>query len=143
MKRMILLAMMSAGLTLSVQAQKTVVSNEASAKEKVYDVVEQMPEYPGGMSELMKFIGETMKYPEDAEKQQKEGLVLVRFVVEKDGSVNDVEVVKDAWPSLDAEAIRVVKLLPKWTPGKQNGKVVRVKYTIPFRFAIPADKKEK
>ena len=143
MKRMILLAMMSAGLTLSVQAQKTVVSNEASAKEKVYDVVEQMPEYPGGMSELMKFIGETMKYPEDAEKQQKEGLVLVRFVVEKDGSVNDVEVVKDAWPSLDAEAIRVVKLLPKWTPGKQNGKVLRVKYTIPFRFAIPADKKEK
>ncbi|MBQ8714634.1 MAG: TonB family protein [Prevotella sp.] len=143
MKRMILLAMMSAGLTLSVQAQKTVVSNEASAKEKVYDVVEQMPEYPGGMSELMKFIGDTMKYPEDAEKQQKEGLVIVRFVVEKDGSVNDVEVVKDAWPSLDAEAIRVVKLLPKWTPGKQNGKVVRVKYTIPLRFAIPADKKKK
>ncbi|MBP3776847.1 MAG: TonB family protein [Prevotella sp.] len=143
MKRMILLAMMSAGLTLSVQAQKTVVSNEASAKEKVYDVVEQMPEYPGGMSELMKFIGDTMKYPEDAEKQQKEGLVIVRFVVEKDGSVNDVEVVKDAWPSLDAEAIRVVKALPKWTPGKQNGKVVRVKYTIPLRFAIPADEKKK
>ena len=125
MKRIILLAMMSAGLTLTVQAQKTVVSNEASTKEKVYDVV----------------IGDTMKYPEDAEKQQKEGLVIVNFVVEKDGSVNDVEVVKGTWPSLDAEAIRVVKALPKWTPGKQNGKVVRVKFTIPFRFAIPADKK--
>lgn len=95
------------------------------------------------MSELMRFIGDTMKYPEDAEKQQKEGLVIVNFVVEKDGSVNDVEVVKGTWPSLDAEAIRVVKALPKWTHGKQNGKVVRVKFTIPFRFAIPADKKKK
>lgn len=142
MKRMFLLALMSAGLTLAVQAQKTVVSNESSTKEKVYDVVEQMPEYPGGMGELMKFIGNTMKYPEDAEKQQKEGLVIVNFVVEKDGSVNDIEVAKGAWPSLDAEAIRIVKALPKWTPGKEKGKTVRVKFTIPFRFAIPSDKKK-
>ena len=117
-------------------AQKTIVSNEAGPKEEAFDVVEQMPEYPGGMEALIQFMGQNMKYPKDAQKLNKQGRVLVTFIVEKDGCVSNAVVVKSVWPSLDAEALRLVRLMPKWTPGKQNGKVVRVKFTMPFNFSI-------
>lgn len=115
----------------TVSAQKTVVSKK---NQKVFDVVEQMPEYPGGMEALFKYMAENMKYPEDAKKQQVEGRVLVQFIVETDGSVSNTEVLMRVFPSLDAEAVRVISGMPKWIPGKQNGKVVRVKYTIPVSF---------
>lgn len=115
----------------TVSAQKTVVSKK---NQKVFDVVEQMPEFPGGMEALFKYMAENMKYPEDAKKQQVEGRVLVQFIVETDGSVSNTEVLKRVFPSLDAEALRVISGMPKWIPGKQNGKVVRVKYTIPVSF---------
>lgn len=115
----------------TVSAQKTVVSKK---NQKVFDVVEQMPEFPGGMEALFKYMAENMKYPEDAKKQQVEGRVLVQFIVETDGSVSNTEVLKRVFPSLDAEAVRVISGMPKWIPGKQNGKVVRVKYTIPVSF---------
>ena len=112
----------------TVSAQKTVVSKK---NQKVFDVVEQMPEFPGGMEALFKYMAENMKYPEDAKKQQVEGRVLVQFIVETDGSVSNTEVLMRVFPSLDAEAVRVISGMPKWIPGKQNGKVVRVEYTIP------------
>ena len=115
----------------TVSAQKTVVSKK---NQKVFDVVEQMPEFPGGMEALFKYMAEYMKYPEDAKKQQVEGRVLVQFIVETDGSVSNTEVLMRVFPSLDAEAVRVISGMPKWIPGKQNGKVVRVKYTIPVSF---------
>lgn len=115
----------------TVSAQKTVVSKK---NQKVFDVVEQMPEFPGGMEALVKYMAENMKYPEDAKKQLVEGRVLVQFIVETDGSVSNTEVLKRVFPSLDAEAVRVISGMPKWIPGKQNGKVVRVKYTIPVSF---------
>lgn len=115
----------------TVSAQKTVVSKK---NQKVFDVVEQMPEFPGGMEALVKYMAENMKYPEDAKKQLVEGRVLVQFIVETDGSVSNTEVLKRMFPSLDAEAVRVISGMPKWIPGKQNGKVVRVKYTIPVSF---------
>jgi protein TonB len=115
----------------TVSAQKTVVSKK---NQKVFDVVEQMPEFPGGMEALFKYMAENMKYPEDAKKQQVEGRVLVQFIVETDGSVSNTEVLMRVFPSLDAEAVRVISGMPKWIPGKQNGKVVRVKYTIPVSF---------
>lgn len=115
----------------TVSAQKTVVSKK---NQKVFDVVEQMPEFPGGMEALFKYMAENMKYPEDAKKQQVEGRVLVQFIVETDGSVSNTEVLMHVFPSLDAEAVRVISGMPKWIPGKQNGKVVRVKYTIPVSF---------
>ena len=117
----------------TVNAQKTVVSQK---NEKVFDVVEQMPEYPGGMQALFEFLKENIKYPEDAQKQKVEGRVIATFVVETDGSISNIEVVKHAFPSLDAEAVRVIQAMPKWTPGKQSGKVVRVKYTIPINFSL-------
>ena len=131
MKKLILMSLMTVFCLSTVSAQKTVVSKK---NQKVFDVVEQMPEFPGGMEALFKYMAENMKYPEDAKKQQVEGRVLVQFIVETDGSVSNTEVLMRVFPSLDAEAVRVISGMPKWIPGKQNGKVVRVKYTIPVSF---------
>lgn len=118
---------------MTANAQKTVVSQ---TDQKVSDTVEQMPEYPGGMQAMIEFLQTNIKYPEDAAKQKVEGRVMVEFVVETDGSVSDVHVAKQVFPSLDAEAIRVVQAMPKWTPGKEKGKVVRVKYNLPIVFRM-------
>lgn len=117
----------------TASAQKTVVSQK---NEKVFDVVEQMPEYPGGMQALFEFLKENIKYPEDAQKQKVEGRVLAKFVVETDGSISNIEVVKHAFPSLDAEAVRVIQAMPKWAPGKQKGQAVRVKFVVPINFNL-------
>lgn len=133
MKKLLLMSLMAMmGLT-TVNAQKTVV---AEKNQQVFDVVEQMPEYPGGMQALFEYLSQNVKYPEDAEKQKVEGRVIATFVVETDGSISNVEVVKPAFPSLDAEAVRVLSGMPKWSPGMQSGKVVRVKYTVPINFNL-------
>lgn len=133
MKKLILMLLMAECCLISAHAQKTVVSQ---TNQKVFDTVEQMPEYPGGMQAMIEFLQTNMKYPEDAEKQKVEGRVMVQFVVETDGSVSDVHVAKQVFPSLDAEAIRVVKAMPNWTPGKEKGRVVRVKYLLPIVFRM-------
>lgn len=125
--------LMAACCLMTANAQKTVVSQ---TDPKVFDTVEQMPEYPGGMQAMIAFLQANMKYPEDAAKQKVEGRVMVQFVVETDGSVTDVHVAKQVFPSLDAEAIRVVQAMPKWTPGKDKGRVVRVKYNLPIVFRM-------
>ena len=133
MKKLLLMSLMAMmGLT-TVNAQKTVV---AEKNQQVFDVVEQMPEYPGGIQALFEYLQQNVKYPEDAEKQKIEGRVIATFVVETDGSINNVEVAKPAFPSLDAEAVRVLSAMPKWKPGMQSGKVVRVKYTVPINFSL-------
>lgn len=118
---------------VTASAQKTVVSQK---NQKVYDVAEQMPEYPGGMPAMFEFLMKNLQYPKDAEKQKVEGRVMVMFVVETDGSISDVKVAKKTFPSLDAEAVRVVQSMPKWTPGRDKGKVVRVQYTLPVSFRL-------
>lgn len=125
--------LMAGGCLMTANAQKTVVSQ---TNQKVFDTVEQMPEYPGGMQAMIEFLQTNMKYPEDAAKQKVEGRVMVQFVVETDGSVSDVHVAKQVFPSLDAEAVRVVQAMPKWTPGKEKGRVVRVKYLLPIVFRM-------
>lgn len=131
MKKLIMMSLMAMFGLSTVNAQKTVV---AEKNQQVFDVVEQMPEYPGGIQALFEYLQQNVKYPEDAVKQKIEGRVIATFVVETDGSINNVEVVKPAFPSLDAEAVRVLSAMPKWTPGMQSGKVVRVKYTVPINF---------
>ena len=101
---------------------------------KVFDVVEQMPSFPGG--NVMAWLSQNLKYPVIAAENGVQGRVVVQFVVEKDGSVSDVHAVKKVDPSLDKEAERVVKSMPKWIPGKQNGSPVRVKYTLPVTFKL-------
>ena len=108
---------------------------------EVYIVVEQMPEYPGGMSELMKYIARNIKYPADAVREKKQGRVIVQFTVGTDGYTSDFKVIHSVSPSLDAEAKRVLANMPKWTPGMQRGKAVPVKYTVPVTFRL--DKQDK
>ncbi len=103
---------------------------------KVFDVVEQMPSFPGGPSALMQYLSSNIKYPVVAEENGVQGRVVCTFVVERDGSITDVRVIKSVDPSLDKEAVRVVKGMPKWIPGKQNGSAVRVKYTVPVTFRL-------
>ena len=103
---------------------------------KVFDVVEQMPSFPGGPSALMAYLSSHVKYPAVAEENGIQERVTVQFVVEKDGSVTDVKTMKSVDPSLDREAERVVRSMPKWIPGKQNGSAVRVKYFVPVVFRL-------
>ena len=95
-----------------------------------------MPQYPGGIQEMMKFLSENVKYPQAASKAGIQGRVIITFIVEKDGSISSAKVVKSVTEELDAEALRVVNAMPKWTPGKQKGQPVRVKYTIPISFRL-------
>lgn len=124
-------------LAILLMANMTVMAQEKKASDNnIYDAPEVMPEYPGGMQAMMNFIGENVKYPEDAMEKNISGKVFVSFVVEKDGSVSEAKVVKGVCESIDNEAIRVVNAMPKWTPGKMDGKNVRVKYTLPFTFKL-------
>lgn len=104
--------------------------------EKVFDVVEQMPSFPGGPSALMEWLSNNVKYPVVAQENGVQGRVVVSFVVERDGSITDVKVVRGVDPSLDKEASRVVRAMPRWIPGKQNGSAVRVKYNVPVAFRL-------
>lgn len=108
---------------------------EASSGE-VFRVVEEMPEYPGGMQECLNFVMKNIKYPADALAEKIEGRVIVRFVVMKDGTIAEPEILRSVSPSIDAEALRVIRMMPKWKPGKQKGKAVNVKYTIPLTFTF-------
>ena len=103
---------------------------------KVFDVVEQMPSFPGGQGALMQYLNNNIKYPVVAQENGVQGRVVVSFVVERDGSITDVNVVRSVDPSLDREAVRVVKGMPRWIPGKQNGSAVRVKYNVPVSFRL-------
>ena len=109
---------------------------DSTAKEDVFMVAEQMPEFPGGMKEMLKFLQENVKYPENAMKNNVQGRVIVQFVVEKDGTPTEFKVLRSVDPDLDAEALRVMKAMPKWKPGMQKGQVVRVKFTIPVSFKL-------
>lgn len=103
---------------------------------KIFEVVEQMPAFPGGDAALMKYLQENTQYPTIAAENGVQGRVVIGFVVEKDGSITDVTVIKSQDPSLDREATRVVKSMPRWIPGKQNGSAVRVKYQVPVTFRL-------
>ena len=110
---------------------------EEEEEEVVFVVVESMPEFPGGQQALFKYLSENVKYPVIAQENGIQGRVICQFVVNKDGLIVDVEVVRSGGdPSLDKEAIRVIKSMPKWKPGKQRGKPVRVKYTVPVNFKL-------
>lgn len=119
-------------VTLSINAQ----SEATHVEEKVYDVVEEMPQFPGGPSALFEYLFNNLQYPVVAEENGVQGRVIVTFIVEKDGSISNAKVVKAVDPSLDKEAIRLVESMPNWIPGKQNGEPVRVKYTVPVTFRL-------
>jgi len=109
---------------------------QTKKNDMLFSVVEVMPQYPGGQIAMMKYIMENMKYPEQAMKEGIQGRVTVRFIVEKDGSISDVKPVLSVHPLLNKEAVRVVESMPKWTPGKHNGKPVRVRFNLPVMFKL-------
>ncbi|MBF1524210.1 MAG: energy transducer TonB [Prevotella salivae] len=109
---------------------------QTKKNDMVFDVVEVMPQFPGGQIAMLKYIMENMKYPKQAMKEGIQGRVAVRFIVEKDGSISDVKPILSVHPLLNKEAVRVVESMPKWTPGKQNGKPVRVRFNLPVMFKL-------
>ena len=104
--------------------------------EEIFVVVEEQPEFPGGNTAMMKFLSDNIKYPVIAQENGIQGRVITNFVVERDGSITDVQVVRGVDPSLDKEAVRVIQSMPKWKPGKQRGSTVRVRFTLPVVFRL-------
>ena len=109
-------------------------SQSKEQDDAVYSIVSEQPSFPGGMQEMMKFISENRKYPAEAKAKEIHGKVIVAFVVERDGSLSDVKIRRGIGYGCDEEAIRLIKSMPKWTPGKQNGKAVRVSFMLPVTF---------
>ena len=109
---------------------------QTKKNDMVFDVVEVMPQFPGGQIAMLQYLMKNIKYPEQAMKEGIQGRVTVRFIVEKDGSISDVKPVLSVHPLLNKEAVRVVKSMPKWSPGKQNGKPVRVQLIVPIMFKL-------
>ena len=121
-----------------LKAKEVIAQPEPPKEEetKIFEVVEQMPSFPGGQAALFEFLSKNIRYPVVAEENGIQGRVIVTFVVERDGSITDVRVVKSVDPSLDKEAVRVTKSMPHWNPGMQNGGPVRVKFTLPVTFRL-------
>ena len=120
----------------------SVVANESPAQDnEVYETVDQLPEFPGGMEAMIDFLSKNVNYPEEAFKNNVQGRVLVRFVVDKTGQVSDIQVVRSVSEELDAEALRVCEMLPNFIPGMKDGKPVSVYYTLPIMFKLSGDGK--
>jgi len=113
-----------------------VVEEEEESSQPIFTVVETMPQFPGGDAALLQFLAKSIKYPVIAQENGIQGRVICAFVVNRDGSIVDAEVLRGVDPSLDKEALRVINTMPKWSPGKQRGKPVRVKYTVPITFRL-------
>ena len=125
------------GQAVEVKYVPVTVVEEEPEEQTIFEVVEQMPEFPnGGMAGLMQFLSKNIKYPTIAQENGTQGRVTVQFVVNKDGSIVDAKVIRGVDPYLDKEALRVIGTMPKWKPGMQRGKPVRVKYTVPVMFRL-------
>lgn len=120
----------------SFDKSELIAQAEKEQSAKVYDVVEEMPQFPGGSSALFEYLSQKVKYPDAAKANGIQGRVVCTFIVERDGSITDVKVTRSVDPSLDKEAQQVILSMPRWIPGKQNGKTIRVKYTVPVTFRM-------
>lgn len=121
---------------IEIQGPTQEIKEEEEVEDVVFVIVEKNPEFPGGQTELMKYLAQNIKYPVIAAENGIQGRVVCQFVVNKDGSIVDVQVVRGVDPALDKEAIRVIKSMPKWKPGQQRGQAVRVKFTLPVNFKL-------
>lgn len=128
MKKLFLIVFFMAFVSVNAYSQ----SKEQD--DAVYSIVSEQPSFPGGMQEMMKFISDNRKYPAEAKAKDIHGKVIVAFVVERDGSLSDVKIRRGIGYGCDEEAIRLIKSMPKWTPGKQNGKAVRASMMLPVSF---------
>lgn len=147
MKKLLLTALAATVLTFSgcntsdpdvtpATNQPKELTDEELAKEPVLTVVDQQPEYPGGVQAMYKFLGESIRYPAEDSKNRIQGKVYLTFVIGSTGKIRDVEIVKGVSDSLDKESMRVIKAMPKWTPGRKDGKAVAVRYNLPISFVL-------
>ena len=120
----------------AVYTPPAVVEEEEESAQQIFTVVEEMPKFPGGQAALMQYLAKNIKYPTIAQENGTQGRVIVQFVVNRDGSIVDAKVVRSVDPYLDKEALRVINTMPKWKPGMQRGKPVRVKFTVPVMFRL-------
>lgn len=130
-------------LVLLIANQTKAQNLNSTSQDKVFIAIEQQPKYPGGEQALFKYLAQNIKYPKNARENGISGTVYIQFVVEKDGTIEEVKVLRGIGFGCDEEAIRVVKSMPKWKPGLQRGKPVRVSYNIPINFSFGTNKKPK
>ena len=135
MKKICFLFAVACLIHASTYSQSEVPPKE-STDEEVFTAVEQMPEYPGGEDAMFKFLGDNLVYPKAAKKQGIQGKVWIGFIIDKEGGITNVEVLRGIGGGCDEEAVRVIKLMPKWIPGKQDGKPVNVKFRFPINFTL-------
>ncbi len=140
MKKIILMSFLTMCLATANAQGVTILkrdgASQAADSNKIFEVVEKMPEFPGGIPAIKEYLMNNVKYPRDAAKKGKQGRVIVEFVVNEDGSISDEKVTTSVFPSLDNEALRIIRNMPKWIPGVVDGKNVRVKYSIPVTFRL-------
>ena len=136
---LILLVIVIAPASANAQDKRgktTQTRKDTATDDKVYEVCEQMPIFEGGDAALLKYLTDSVKYPELVKKHGVQGRVVIGFIVEKDGSLTDVKVLRHVDIALDAEALRVMKAMPNWLPGQQDGRFVRVRYNVPMKFKL-------
>ena len=139
MKKILFIALLSFGFMANAMAQHFDEGEEVieqSESDKVFDVVDKMPSFPGGQGAMYDFMAMNIQYPKGAEDYGIQGRVILTFIVKKDGSLSDVRVAKSEDPALDKEAVRLVKSMPKWSPGIEKGQFVNVKFTVPVTFRL-------
>lgn len=112
----------------------TVINNNANKDETVYEIVDQMPEFPGGIQAALAFLSKNVNYPEELQKTGIQGRIIAQFIVNSSGKASDINIIRSVHPDIDKEVIRVLEMMPLWTPGKKDGKAVNVKITIPINF---------
>ncbi|MDL2305195.1 TonB family protein [Bacteroides sp. OttesenSCG-928-D19] len=132
----VILSSEETGQAVEIKYVAPVVEEEEPEEETIFEIVENMPEFPGGYAALMQYLNKNIKYPTIAQENGTQGRVIIQFVVNRDGSVVDPVVMRGVDPYLDKEALRVISGMPKWNPGQQRGKPVRVKFTVPVQFRL-------
>ncbi len=135
MKKLFVLAIVIAASVSTVFAQ-SVKETQINPDEDIYNVVDAMPEFPGGVEAMNKWLSQNIQYPQNTQKQKIEGRVICQFVVSSTGKIKDVTVVKSVEKSLDNEAVRAISAMPDWKPGVQDGKAVNVRYILPIKFKL-------
>ena len=135
------LTLILATLLMTVSYATAQEEDNNDAEDAVY-TPEKRPEFPGGTDALFKFLSSNLKYPDDAKKEGIQGRVICQFVVNKDGSISDIQVLRSVYPSLDREAVRVISIMPRWEPGVQNGEKKRCKFKLPITFKLSTPKKD-
>lgn len=133
---LLLSLVLGVGSAYSALAQEPEKPQTVAQTDEIFDTLDEEPNFGANRSDLMQYLGQNIRYPKNSQKKGEQGRVIVQFIVERDGSVRDAKVVRSVSKDLDKEALRVVRQMPKWTPGKKDGKAVRARFTLPVTFRL-------